>query len=50
MQSSVARIVAFADNPERRTCADWKSGPERDVGRGSITVASFVIFLETRRV
>jgi hypothetical protein len=46
----VARIVAFADNPRRRTSADLKSGPERDVGRGSIKVASFVIFFQERRV
>jgi hypothetical protein len=42
--SSVARIVAFTDNLLRRTCADPKSGPERDVGRGSIRVAPFVTF------
>src|SRR5262249_10880482 len=28
----------------RRTSADLKSGPERDVGRGSIRVASFVFY------
>src|SRR5690242_5935553 len=46
----VARIVAFTDNPQRRTSADLKSGPERDVGRGSTKVASFVIFFQVRRV
>jgi uncharacterized protein (UPF0254 family) len=45
----VARIVAFTDNLRRRTSADLKSGPERDVGRGSIKVASFVIFFQARR-